>query len=371
MDRTAVLIAAASGRALAASARRGGFVPLVADFFIDQDTVAVAHACRRLESGLRTGMQAREVLDALNALADGRHPVGIVCGTGFEDRTGLLAQMAERWPLIGNAPEVVARVKDPVALTALCRDGGIPHPEVSLRRPVDARGWLEKRHGGAGGRHVHAAFHGDGTDGTYFQRRVSGAPVSALILASHGRALLLGFSAQWAAPAPQAPFRYGGAVTPAPITAETADILAGMIQRLAAAVPLAGLNSVDFLVAGDALWLLEINPRPGATLDMFEPDRDSLFRLHVEAWRGTLPARVAPRRGAAASAIVYADHDIPFVPALDWPDWAADRPHAGIAIKAGEPLCTVTATAVTAGQAKRLVGCRIETILARMYEKVA
>ncbi|MFL5000110.1 MAG: hypothetical protein ACJ8DY_06965, partial [Xanthobacteraceae bacterium] len=73
------MIAAASGRALAASARRGGFVPLVADFFVDQDTVAAAHACRRLESGLHTGMQAREVLDALNALADGRHPVGIVC----------------------------------------------------------------------------------------------------------------------------------------------------------------------------------------------------------------------------------------------------------------------------------------------------
>src|SRR5262245_36443566 len=116
MDRTDVLIVAASGRALAASARRGGFNPLVADFFADQDTVAVAHACRRLDSGWRNGMQAREVLDALTALAAGRHPVGIVCGTGFEDRTALLAQIAERWPLIGNAPAVVARVKDPLAL---------------------------------------------------------------------------------------------------------------------------------------------------------------------------------------------------------------------------------------------------------------
>jgi predicted ATP-grasp superfamily ATP-dependent carboligase len=371
MDRTAVLIVAASGRALAASARRGGFDPLVADFFTDQDTVAVAHACRRLESGLRTGMQAREVLDALNALADGRHPAGIVCGTGFEDRTGLLARMAERWTLIGNAPGVVARVKDPLALAALCRDCGIPHPDVSLRRPADASGWLAKRRGGAGGRHVNQAFDGDGADGTYFQRRVPGAPVSALILASHGRALVLGFSAQWAAPTPQAPFRYGGAVTPAATTAEIANILAGMIRRLVVAVPLVGLNSVDFLVADDAAWLLEVNPRPGATLDIFEPEGGSLFRLHVEACGGLLPARVAPRRGAAASAIVYADHDIPLVPACDWPDWAADRPQAGIAIKAGEPLCTVTAAAATADQAKRLVWYRIETILARMCEKVA
>jgi predicted ATP-grasp superfamily ATP-dependent carboligase len=316
-------------------------------------------------------MQSREVLDALAALADGRRPAGIVCGTGFEDRTGLLAQIAERWPLIGNAPEVVARVKDPLALAALCRDGDIPHPDVSLRRPTDASGWLVKRHGGAGGRHVNAAFDLDRSDGTYFQRRVSGTPVSALILASHGRALILGFSAQWASPTPQAPFRYGGAVTPAPITAETADSLTDMIQRLVAAVPLVGLNSVDFLVADHAAWLLEINPRPSATLDIFEPEGGSLFRLHVEACGGALPARLVPRRGAAASAIVYAHHDIPLVPACDWPDWAADRPPAGIAIKAGEPLCTVTAAAATADQAKRLVGCRIEAILARMCEKVA
>jgi uncharacterized protein len=371
MDRTDVLIVAASGRALAASARRGGFMPLVADFFADQDTVAVARACRRLDGGLHAGMQAREVLDALAALADGRSPLGIVCGTGFEDRTGLLTQMAERWPLIGNAPEVVAAVKDPLALAALCRDCGIPHPEVSLQPPADASAWLAKRHGGAGGRHVNAAGRSARRRGTYFQRRVSGAPVSALILASGGRALTLGFSAQWTTPRPRQPFRYGGAVAPAPITAETADTLTATIERLVNTVPLVGLNSMDFLVADDAVWLLEINPRPGATLDIFEPQGGSLFRLHVEACDGVLPARVAYRPGAAASAIVYAEHDLPFVPALAWPDWTADRPPPGIAIKAGEPLCTVMAAVASADEAKRLVGCRIEAILARMYEKVA
>ena len=61
-------------------------------------------------------------------------------------------------------------------------------------------------------------------------------------------------------------------------------------------MPLAGLNSVDFLVADDAVWLLEINPRPGATLDIFEPDGGSLFALHVQACGGVLPERVVPRR---------------------------------------------------------------------------
>ncbi len=374
MDRIAVLIVAASGRALAASARRGGFTPLVADFFADQDTVALAQACRRLKTGLHAGMQAGEVLDALAALAalaGGNHPLGVVCGTGFEDRTGLVAQIATRWRLLGSAPEVVARVKDPFWLAALCRARGLPHPDIAMRPPADGSGWLAKRHGGAGGAHVRLPPDGDGADGIYFQRRVAGTPVSALILAHGGRARVLGFSSQWVAPAPRQPFRYGGAVMPAPITPKIADVLSDIVRHLVASVPLAGLNSVDFLVADDAVWLLEVNPRPGATLDIFEPDGGSLFSLHVQACGGVLPKRVVPRPRAAASAVVYADHDIAAIPALDWPEWTADRPQPGISIKAGEPLCTVTAAAPTADEAKRIVGHRIATILAGIYEKAA
>ena len=109
MDRmTTVLIAAASGRALAASARRGGYAPLVADFFGDQDTAALAQAHIRLDQGLARGMSG--VLAALESLAMQQAPAGIVCGTGFEDRPALLGDIAQRWTLFGNSPDVVARV---------------------------------------------------------------------------------------------------------------------------------------------------------------------------------------------------------------------------------------------------------------------
>ena len=92
----AVLIAAASGRALAASARRGGYAPLVADFFGDEDTAAVAEANIRLGHGLARGMSSGLVIAALERLASPRQPAGIVCGTGFEDRPELLADIAQR-----------------------------------------------------------------------------------------------------------------------------------------------------------------------------------------------------------------------------------------------------------------------------------
>ena len=362
-----VLIAAISGRALAASARRGGYVPLVADFFADEDTCALAERHVRLDTSIARGMVADELFDALETLASTQRPVGTVCGTGFEDRPELLARLSERWVLLGNSAETVARVKDPLAFAALCSECEIPHPQTSVRPPPDPRDWLAKRRGGAGGTHIASLSETKENGGAgYFQRRVEGTPVSALILADGRRSMVLGFSAQWSAPSPSHPFRYGGAVRPAVLRPKLVEAMTGAVERLIAAVPLVGLNSADFLVDGDAFWLLEINPRPGATLDIFEPADKSLFALHVDAIRGSLPERVPGLSGAAASATVYAPHAIPSMPAIVWPDWAADRQNAGTSVSAGEPVCTVLARANEPVAAKALAERRVTAILAKL-----
>jgi uncharacterized protein len=362
-----VLIAAISGRALAASARRGGYVPLVADFFGDEDTRALAERHVRLDTTIARGMIADELFAALETLAATQRPVGTVCGTGFEDRPELLARVGERWGLLGNSTETVARVKGPLAFAALCSECDILHPQTSLRPPADPRGWLAKRRGGAGGTHITPVSDSKDNGGAdYFQRRVDGTPVSALILADGRRGMVLGFSAQWSAPSPLHPFRYGGAVRPAVLTPKMAEAMTGAVERLIAAVPLVGLNSADFLVDGDVFWLLEINPRPGATLDIFEPADNSLFALHVDAIRGSLPERVPLPSGAAASATVYTPFEIPSMPVIDWPEWAADRQNAGTNVGAGEPVCTVLARASDPSAAKALAEQRVAVIVAKL-----
>jgi uncharacterized protein len=370
-DQRAILIAAVSARALAASARRAGYVPLVVDFFADQDTVAVSAAQVRLGGSLAYGIDASELLAALETLAVAQQPLGVVCGTGFEDRADCLTRIAQRWRLFGNNAETVARAKDPLALAQLARDCGIPHPEISLAPPANVTGWLRKRWGGSGGSHVRSPRNGAVAANLYFQRRVDGIPVSALVLADGRRVCVLGFSSQWASSLTAQPFRYGGAVRPASLAPVVHAALAAAAVRLAAAVPLVGLNSVDFLVDGRDFWFLEINPRPGATLDIFEPPQGSLFALHMAACEGELP-RTTPMLGdAAAAATIYAEHDMLSVPHLDWPDWTADRPHAGIAVRVGDPLCTVHATATTATEARRLVDERAVAIQAWVRLKVA
>jgi predicted ATP-grasp superfamily ATP-dependent carboligase len=378
MDReNAVLIAAVSGRALAASARRGGYAPLVADFFGDADTLAIAQQHVTIDLPLSHGMNAAALMTACEMLGTSstQPPIGVVYGTGFEDRTDVLAALGRRWRLLGNTPDTVALLKDPQRFSELCEAGGIRHPETSDTPPDDPTHWLVKRCGGSGGGHVRPATPNDGPSASkYFQRRVEGVPVSALILADGRNAVLLGLSTQWAAPARDKPFRYGGAVRPAIVAPGCESDIAVCVARLMTEVPLVGLNSVDFLVDGDRHWLLEVNPRPGATLDVFDSTgvgdarNNSLFALHVAACRGTLPANLPALTGAHASALVYADHDIAYVPAHDWPDWTADRPRAGTSVPAGYPLCTVLAMAPTPADAKHRVLERVDAIVAAARE---
>jgi uncharacterized protein len=346
-----ILIAAISGRALAQSAQRGGYQPLVADFFGDQDTLQAAEDHARFAGALACGIEEDALFNALNVLGARRQPLGIVCGSGFEDRPQLLERIAKSWRLFGNGAAAVAKVKDPEALSAICREAAIPVPEFCLQKPQRPSDWLAKRRGGAGGGHIRPAEQA-GRGSVYYQRKVPGVPISALFLADGVSAAVLGFSSQWHLPAADKPFRYGGAVQPATLPSDIAALLTTAVVRLSAAAALVGLNSADFIVDGERFWLLEINPRPGATLDIFEPAQGSLFSLHMAACGGVLPSAPCYSGRARAAAIVYAEDNIPSFPALTWPHWTADRPQPGIAIKAGEPLCTVYACGADATGAR-------------------
>ncbi len=346
-----ILIAAISGRALAQSARRGGYQVLVADFFGDQDTLQAAKDHVRFPGALARGIEADALFDALNALGARHHPLGIVCGSGFEDRPQLLERIAKSWRLFGNGAAVVAKIKDPAALSAICLEAAIPVPDFCLEKPQRTADWLAKRRGGAGGSHIRPA--GQAIHGRlYYQRKMPGVPISALFLADGANATVLGFSSQWHLPAADKPYRYGGAAQPATLPAHMAASLTAAVHRLSGTAALVGLNSADFIVDDERFWLLEINPRPGATLDIFEPAQGSLFALHMAACAGRLPPAPCYTGRVRAAAIVYAESDIPSFPTLNWPHWTADRPQQGLAIKAGEPLCTVYACGADATRAR-------------------
>ena len=111
----AVLIAAFSGRALAQSARRAGFEPLVADAFGDLDTKEAAAAVRVIDGAMATGFRTKPLVAALDALASSSstRPIGLVLGSGFEDKPRLIAALGSRYRLIGNDAATYKACKDP------------------------------------------------------------------------------------------------------------------------------------------------------------------------------------------------------------------------------------------------------------------
>jgi predicted ATP-grasp superfamily ATP-dependent carboligase len=355
-DRRPVLIAALSGRALAAAARRARERVIVADLFADRDTLGHAERSLRLPPG-RGGFERKALVAAVAALAPQLR--GVVYGAGFEHDPVLLGALAALVPVLGNPPSVLAAVKHPLRFAALLARLGLPHPPTMLTAPpARERGWLAKTIGGAGGGHVADAAGFHAAPGVYFQRRVPGRALSALFLANGRGARVLGYSEQWVAAAAAHPFRYGGAAGPVSPPPALARALAAACDRLARAAGLVGLNSLDLLVDGDRFHVIELNPRPGATLDVFDGTAGrSLWRLHLDAVQGKLPSSSQTAGPLArAAAIVYAPCSLTVPHGMAWPDWAADRGVGGSRIAAGAPVCTVRASASAAGVDRGDVG---------------
>jgi predicted ATP-grasp superfamily ATP-dependent carboligase len=352
-----VLIAALSGRALAVAARKAGYAPLVADLFGDEDLCATAAKAARIPGNLTTGLVGQATRKTLARLATGKKCEGIVWGAGFEDRPELLANLARMWPILGNSAEVVGRAKDPYHLAGLCEALETAHPQIRETAPHKTTDWLRKTVGGSGGAHVQIASEDAASRGkTYYQRKVDGRSVSALFVANGEKTLMIGFTDQWSNPTRESPLRYGGALRPASINRRQKLALGQTVDRIGKALGLRGLNSVDFTIEDQSHWLIEINPRPGATLDIFDEASVPLFSMHVEACRGSLPERAPRYGGAAAAAILYATRRVEAFPKLDWPEWTADRQRAGTHVEVGEPICTVRAKA----RSRSLVRARVE-----------
>jgi len=142
----AILIAAPSGRALAAAARRAGYRPLVADFFDDSDTRGFCAANRLVEGGLEAGFNAESLIGALEALR--------MVAKGGDDR------------VIGKLSTEVAGVRPPVEPAGLrVVHVGIDQPwRHEFARDVDASGggWHLALHGRSRARDAPVFEHHDG-----------------------------------------------------------------------------------------------------------------------------------------------------------------------------------------------------------------
>ncbi len=342
------LLVGVTVRALAQAAARAGYAPCAIDGFADRDTLA---ACvgRALRLPMRGATPDWPRLD--EAICDMRRHyarrgfAGAVAGGGLEACPELLDLLAEHAPPANAAKAAVLAAATPARWFALLDEIGAPHPKVSLRDTPKGPGWLVKRAGGTGGLHVRPWRRGAArAPGDYFQQRAPGRPASALFLAADGEARIVGWQRPLVAPTAALPYRYGGVVCDDALPIRAKASIAAVIERLARRLPLRGLAGLDCLIDGEAVQVLELNPRPTASIALYPAL--NLFSLHLEACAGRLPdAPLLHDWRPCGEAVLYAATPLAVPADFRWPPHCADLPTGAAEFAPGEPVCSVRCSA--------------------------
>lgn len=369
MPPKAFLLASLSGRVLAKAAARAGRPAVGMDAFADRDTQGLAQGWARVPLGPGWRFDGASALEAAERLCPADGCLGLVYGSGFESQPDLLEALARQRPLLGNAPEVLKTLASPVEFAGLLDTLGIPHPETATCRPPEPEGWLRKRAGSCGGSHVDLAeATRDDDPDHYFQRRVQGQEWSLLFLANGTDVRPVGFNRPLLRPAEApGPWTYAGAVAHAHGPEQVAGDVLAAARALTLKLGLKGLNGLDFMATHGGWTLLELNPRPTATLELWDAaPLPPLFDLHVQACHGRLPVRLPVPAVSRAAGVVFAPRALTIHAAFPWPAWCADIPGVGQTLAQGDPVCTVHASGADPAAAEAATLSRRHEILHRL-----
>jgi predicted ATP-grasp superfamily ATP-dependent carboligase len=362
-----VAIAGLSARLFTESAAQARLNVAALDLFGDRDTRQRAKVWLDV-GGEGLSVDRDKLFEALARVARLPRMLGLIAGSGLEPFARELHERAGMPRFIGNDMHAIEAVREPTRFFALLDELCVEHPEVSLTRPVDARGWLEKRADGCGGTHIRAASEfasgapdAAATPPVYFQRIAAGRSMSALFIAAGGKAVIVGFAEQLTVSHGALPFIHTGSLGPIDLPPPVASRIDAIVQAIVAKTGLVGMNSIDFLLNGnDTTSVLEINARPSSTAALYEIASPAmwphgLLACHIDAClKGRLPqslnaaSGVAPQR-YAAQRVAFAPRSFAVTQRLSdtlfAAPWCRDVPQPGVRIAAGEPVCTLIATA--------------------------
>jgi predicted ATP-grasp superfamily ATP-dependent carboligase len=160
---------------------------------------------------------------------------------------------------------------------------------------------------------------------------------------------------------------YGGCIGPVEVPADLARRIGDAVRVLAAEFGLRGWCSLDFMRDGDAIGVLEVNPRPPASLSLYAQagliDAQRRACLHAE-----LPTAAAfASRRIKGNQIVYARRPL----TLDeigaqhlarHPD-VHDLPVAGAQFDVGDPICSLSAAGDSSEQVRAALRAARDALL--------
>ena len=286
-------------------------------------------------------------------------------------------------PLLGTSPDGLRGLRNPEWLAKTLKGVGLETLPVANQSspPVPDGTWVQKPLASAGGRMIRvwdeSAAQTPFPEAHYFQKIAAGIGASVIFQVDSGKVEWLGSARELEAPtesAPPSPFSYCGSLGPIhelPVPAEAK--LRKMIQTFVDNVPsLNGFVGLDFRFDGDEVWLVEVNPRYTASIEVLELSlgQSLLNPLATPGRSNSNPSALAEMSSSTfcfsptaeeqnlnqtrivAKQILYASESFvspdlrQFVNASD--PWTiplmADVPVPGTFVEKGWPICTVLAS---------------------------
>lgn len=322
---------------LAEGASRSGFIPWVIDLFADQDTLRLSERVFRVDT-LDAPFLRKIIADFKS-----RHPCPpVVYGSGLEHYPKTLELINRECELIGNDIETVRGLQQKKRFFELLDHLEIDYPRVAFTEPMTTEKWLIKPEAGEGGIGIRQFRNGMPAQGNiYWQKHIEGTVGSALFLSDGRSVQIIGFHTQWTEnQAESNPFQFAGIINCSPLSTEQEHKVSSWIAAILRAIPLKGLNTLDFIIQGERIYVLEVNPRPSASMQLYDAD---LFGAHLNACRGLLYNTNFTNHQVCAYRIVYADRNITIPDAFSWPKACRDLPIAGSIIRKGQPICSIIA----------------------------
>jgi predicted ATP-grasp superfamily ATP-dependent carboligase len=331
---------------LAQAAKNTGLKLLVIDLFADLDTQCYAEDFQQIAS-----LAEQDLAPAVDYFIQSYAVNHVIYGSGFECFPESLRYLNSRLIVLGNHPDVFARQLDKPAFFSTLDDLSIPYPEVAFSAPACADDWLIKPMRGQGGigiKHYHA--NDEAKAPVYWQKFQAGMPHSVLFLADGQQVQVVGFNSQWPIRLSETQeFVFSGVVNCTDLPDKHKAQVADWLKQMVPAFVLKGLSSLDFIQADDCSYVLEINPRPSASMQLY--DEDLLVR-HIQACEGALGATSVAQslalRGLKSPPqigyqVVYAEQDLIIPSQFEWPPWCMDLPKPGNMCRAGQPICSIIA----------------------------
>jgi len=326
------------------------------DVFGDADMRRAAARWMPIGADAALRIDGARLLAALAALAREGSVTGWVAGSGFDAQPDWLEAGARHLPLLGTSAADVRRVRDPLTFFEALRAHGIAHPPVCFTPPKTRGPWLHKNSAGCGGWQVRRGADGQPGRGIHWQVERAGPAMSATFVANGEDAVVLGFNRQQVCAIGARPFVFAGVVGPVGLSDAMQRSIGDAVRMLAREFGVRGLASLDFVLHGDAAEVIELNPRPPASLALYPRvgGHSALHAHRVACLQGALPTAPAAADGVRGIAIVFAPRalrldDVAAERIAQWPG-AHDLPHAGTVFMPGDPLCSLSARAADAAQ---------------------